>query len=99
MVNFDEKSEANDLGEHSNRLSDRSLVKEDKQSSNTGEEIHFYQNDLSSNDKLDDEIKDLEDKLKFTKSKILKLEQQNAIFAEKQKKNESSHGLDESQGN
>lgn len=45
MVNFDEKSEANDLGDHSNPLTDRSLAKEDRRSSNTAEEIHFYQND------------------------------------------------------
>lgn len=85
MVNLDDKSEVYDLRDHSNPLSDHSMHREDRRSSNTGDDMHFYQNDCSSNEKLSDEINTLEDKLKFTKSKILKLEQQNAIFADKQK--------------
>ena len=104
VVNFDEKSDK-DAGEksvhdHSNPLSEDYIS--NRKLSNTAEEINFYQNEgfSENNEKIDDEIKEIEDKLMMTKSKIQKLEQQNA-YAEKQKKSpiKSSHGLDESQGN
>ena len=107
VVNFDEKSEDKDAGEksvhdHSNPLSEDYIS--NRKLSNTPEEIGFYQNEGLSEpneNKIDDEIKEIENKLKMTKHKILKLEQQNAYAEQKQKKSpvQSSHGLDESQGN